>query len=143
MEVDINAPIIPYEGLGGIKLYSTREELKDILQSKGVKKHVYDDWIEYHIQDKVALTFSLSNEKLLRITTLDGYKGMLFGKIYVGMSEEELPKVDNSFVYNDFEEFWESDKGISIATDVITHKIVWIAVYISEWYSKDFEEGNW
>ena len=143
MEIDINAPIIPYRGLGGINLYSTREELNELLVADGVKVHVYDNWIEYDIQDKIALTFHLTNEKLLRISTLKEYKGKLFDKICVGMPEEEIPKADSSFVYNDFEEFWESDKGVSIVTDVITHRVLWIAVYISEWGSKGFEEGEW
>lgn len=143
MKLDINAPIIPFEGLGGIKLYSTREELKEILNMADTKSQVYDNWIEYHIQDKIALTFNLNNNKLLRISTLSAYKGKLFGRIYVGMQEEEIPKVEPSFRYNDFEEFWETDKGVAIATDAITHKVVWIAVYVPEWDLEGFEEGNW
>ena len=43
MKIDINAPIIPFEGLGGIKLYSTKEELKDISM---VVTHsdIVEDW---------------------------------------------------------------------------------------------------
>ena len=143
MEIDINAPIIPFEGLGGIKLYSTIEELKGILLLDNVTFQIFDNWIEYNIQNKVSLTFHLKNSKLLRISTLSEYQGTLFEKIKVGMSETELQHADSSFVYDDFEEVWFSDKGVFIETDPETNKIKWIAVYIPEWGTEDFEKGNW
>ena len=144
-EIDVNAPIIPYEGLGGIKLYSTREELKDILSLPNVTSRIIYDWIEYSIQDKVALTFHLKNDKLLRISTLCNYKGKLFDKVKVGMTEEELVTAEPSFIYDDFQEVWISNKGIFVETDPETNKVMWIAVYIPkpEWGSEDFEKGNW
>ena len=144
-EIDVNAPIIPYEGLGGIKLYSTREELKDILSLSDVTSRIVYDWIEYNIQDKIALTFHSKNDKLLRISTLCNYKGKLFDKVKVGMTEEELVTAEPSFVYDDFQEVWISNKGIVVETDPETNEVIWIAVYIPnpEWGSADFEKGNW
>ncbi len=105
MLLDINAPIIPFKGFGEIKLYSTRDELKDLLMSDNVQANIINDnWIRYDIQNSVELFFHLKNNKLFRITTLDEYKGKLFEKIGVGTTEDELLKTDSSFVYDDFEE---------------------------------------
>ena len=144
MEIDINAPIIPFEGLGGIKLYSTREELRELLESEETISYpIFDGTIEYKVANKVLMFFNLANNKLFKISTLEDYKGKLFDKIGVGMTEEELLKADSSFVYNDFEEFWESDKGVVIETDSITHKVIWIGVYIPELQTEEFKKGMW
>ena len=144
MLLDITAPIIPFEGFGEIKLYSTRDELIDLLEMESVSsKIIFDDWIQYDIQNSLELLFHLKNNKLFRITTLDNYKGKLFGKIGVGTTEEEMLKIEPSFVYDDFEEVWESDKGVFIEMDAETNKVRWISVYIPELDLESFEECNW
>ncbi|MCM1233632.1 MAG: hypothetical protein NC489_26255 [Ruminococcus flavefaciens] len=143
MLLDISAPIVPFEGLGKIKLYSTRDELQELLQ-KAVESDIsYDNWIRYDIQDSVALFFHLKNNKLFKITTLDNYRGKLFEKIGVGTTEKELLEAEPSFVYDDFEEVWESDKGVFIETDAETNIVRWISVYIKELYDEDFEDAKW
>lgn len=145
MKLDITAPIIPFEGLGGIKLYSTKEELRDILSLDGVESKIfYNAWIEYDIQNSVELLFHLKNDKLFKLRTLDDYKGKLFGKIGVGTTELEMLEIEPSFVYDDFEEVWESDKGIIVETDAATNRVRWISVYIPEIMSDDFfDVCNW
>lgn len=147
MKLDITAPIIPFEGLGGIKLYSTREELKDILSLDGVESEIKrSGWIEYRIQNSVALTFHLTNNKLFRIVALDNYQGKLFGKIGIGTTEEEMLAIEPSFVFEDFEEVWESEKGVIAETLCATSSIWRIIVYIPEMMSDDFydvEKCNW
>ena len=144
MHLDIYAPIIPFEGFGEIKLYSTRDELKDLLEMEGVtSKILFDDWIQYDIQNDIELLFHLKNNKLFRITTLDNYKGKLFEKIGVGTTEEEMLEIEPSFVYDDFEEVWESDKGVFIEMDAETDVVRWISIYILELDSEEFEECKW
>lgn len=147
MKLDVMAPIIPFEGLGGIKLYSTKEELRDILSLDDVESKIfYNAWIEYDIQNSVELLFHIKNDKLFLIRTLDNYKGKLFGKIGVGTTEEEMLETEPSFVYDDFEEVWKSDKGIIVETDAVTNRARWISVYIPETLSDDFfnvEKCNW
>lgn len=144
MLLDISAPIVPYEGCGKIKLYSTRDELRELLENEGVESEViHGDWIRYDIQNSVELFFHLKNNKLFRITTLNNYQGKLFEKIGVGTTEKELLEAEPSFVYDDFEEVWESEKGIFIETDAETNTVRWISVYIKELDSEDFEEANW
>ena len=50
-----------------------------------------------------------NTDKLFRITTLDNYRGTLFGKIGIGTSEKERLEAEPSFI-NEFEEVWESKK---------------------------------
>ena len=141
---DINAPIIPYEGMGGIKLYSTIRELKDILTGEDVIEEVqHNIWAVYDVQDCIYLFFNLVNGKLFRITTLAGYKGMLWDKIGVGTKAEEFIKIEPSFKCDDFEYIYECDKGVFIETEGEEDRAMWISVYIKELYDKDFDEGNW
>ena len=143
-EIDINAPIIPYKGLAGIKLYSTREELKDILSLPNVISRIYfDRTIRYEIPDIALLFFDIEKNKLFKVTATGKYHGKVFGKIKIGMTEEELLEAEPSFVYDDFEEVWISDKGIFIEMDPETNKVMWISVYIPELDTEDFEKGNW
>lgn len=131
--IDINAPIIPYEGMGGIKLYSTIKDLKETLTGDNVKATVLNNlWIRYEISDYLYLFFSLLNGKLFKITTLSGYKGLLWGKINVGMKAEEFIKIEPSFRYDDFEEVYECDKGVFIETDVDEDRALWISVYVRD-----------
>lgn len=144
MVLDVTAEIKPFDGFGEIKLYSTREELKHLLEREGTTSRIiFDDWIQYDIDDSVELLFHLKNDKLFRITALDNYKGKLFGEIGIGTTEEELLECEPSFVYDDFEEVWESSKGIYIEMDAETNKVKWISIYILELHSEDFEECNW
>ena len=144
MLLDITAPIIPFKGFGEIKLYSTRDELSDLLSLNNVEAIVINEnWILYDIQNSVELFFHLGNDILFRITTLDNYKGKLFEKISVGTTEEEMLKIEPSFVYDDFEEVWESDKGVFIEMDAETNKVRWISVYISELDLENFEDCKW
>ena len=144
MLLDITAPIIPFKGFGEIKLYSTRDELSDLLSLNNVEAMVINEnWIRYDIQNSVELFFHLGNNKLFRIITLDNYKGRLFEKIGVGTTEQKMIEIEPSFVYNEFEEVWESDKGVFIEMDAETNRVRWISVYIPELDLENFEECNW
>ena len=144
MLLDISAPIVPFEGFGEIKLYRTRDELHELLEGEDVEAEIINnDWIRYDIQNSVELFFHLKNNKLFRITTLDNYQGKLFEKIGVGTTEKELLEVESSFVYDDFEEVWVSEKGIFIEMDAETNTVRWISVYIRELDDENFENANW
>lgn len=144
MNLDISAPIIPFDGFGSIKLYSTRDDLSQILTLKNVDTQIINDnWIRYDIQNSIELFFHLKNNKLFRITTLENYKGTLFEKIQVGTTEEELLKNEPSFQYDDFEEIWESNKGAFIEMDAETNTVKYISIYIPELDSDDFDEAKW
>lgn len=142
--IDVNAPIIPYEGLGGIGLYSAQEDLKDVLSLPSIISRTYfERTIRYEIPDIALLFFDIEKNKLFKITATGKYQGMVFGKIRIGMTEEELLEAEPSFVYDDFEEVWISNKGIFIEMDPETNRVMWISVFIPELDTEDFEKGNW
>jgi len=143
--LDINARIIPWEGMGGIKLYSTIKELKEILEDRiNVSGVLLNNmWVRYEVKDIMYLFFHLGNGKLFKITTLKNYKGKVFEKIGVGTLEKDLLKIEPSFVYDDFEEVYESQKGIFLETDPKSRSVTGISVYIKELDDEDFEEANW
>ena len=142
--IDYYAPIIPYVGMAGILLYSKEEEVNKIVSLDNAEKKILNDkWIRYDIDNAVELFFHKINGKLFRITTLGDYKGKLFEKIKVGMTVEDLIEYDSSFYYDEFEEVYESDKGIFIETDPQTNTVKWISVYIKELDDKNFDDGQW
>lgn len=140
--IDKNAPIIPYQEMGGVKLYSSLDELSNIL-CKYEKVVLNDTWIRYDISNIMSMFFHRGNNKLFKMTTMKEYNGRLFDKITVETTEKELIEIDDSFVYDEFEEVWESKKGIFIETDPQTHKATWISVYIMELDDNNFEEAKW
>lgn len=142
--IDCYAPIIPWEGMGGIKLYSTIKDHRSIIQRRDVKAVLLNNlWIRYEIDNILYLFFHLVNGKLFKITTLDKYKGKLFNKISIGMTETELLQVEPSFIFDELEEVFESQKGVFLETDPVGHTVKYISVFIKEIDNVDFEEGLW
>ncbi|UTR13947.1 hypothetical protein MM221_15215 [Salipaludibacillus sp. LMS25] len=142
--VDLNATIIPWKGMGGIKLYShisqfydTIEKLKesDVLLGKFL--------IRYELENSIDLWFNLMNGKLFKITALQNYTGKLFEQISIGMHIDEILEIEPSFEYDGFEEVYCSPKGVYIETHPVDQTVLLISVYIKELDNKDFERGNW
>ena len=142
--IDISAPIIPFEGMGNIKLYSTIEDLSDIISRPDVTSVILNNcWIRYDISNTMMLFFHLKNRKLFKICTQEAYAGKLYGVIDTSTHEDDFTKIDPEIIYDDFEEVWESPKGYFIETDAETGLATWINVFIKETLEEDFEEANW
>ncbi|MEK4472940.1 hypothetical protein NSQ91_06975 [Paenibacillus sp. FSL R7-0048] len=142
--VELHAPILPWKGIGGVKLYSHISDFVPLLTQQKVKGELLGKFlIKYEINTSIDLWFSLINGKLFKITALSSYTGALFEKITIGMHIDDVLKIEPSFVYDDFEEIYCSDKGIYIETDPTTDIVLWISVYIKEVDNEDFETGNW
>lgn len=56
---------------------------------------------------------------------------------------EEMLQVEPSFLYDEFEEVWESPKGVFVEMDAETNRVRWISVYIKELDSDNFERAFW
>lgn len=142
--IDLNAPIVPWEGMGGIKLYSHLRDLQNLIKAEHAKSFLYDNFlVRYDMANKVYLFFNLVNGKLFKITALKNYKGKLFGQISIGMHIDEVLKIEPSFIYDDFEEVYCGPKGIYIEAGPVDHTVLWISVYIKEINNDDFEKGCW
>lgn len=142
--IDSYAPIIPWKEMGGIKLYSTIKDCKSIIERRDVKAVLLNNlWIRYEVDNKMYLFFHLVNGKLFKMTTLDEYKGKLFNKISVGIPEFELLELEPSFVFDEFEEVFETEKGVFLETDPIYHTVEYISVFVKELDDENFQEGLW
>lgn len=140
----LNAPIIPWEEIGGIKLYTHIREFFDIINNKKTKAALLGKTlVRYEIKDEVDLWFNLFNGKLFKITALKNYTGKLFDVIHIGMPIEEVLEIEPSFEYDDFEEVYISPKGIYIETDPVENTVLWISVFVKEIDNEDFEKGVW
>ena len=143
MSININAPIIPFEGMGGISLYASIDDLSAILSQDGVVKKLMPPWIRYQIGDAMYLFFLKKNQKLFKITTLNEYKGKLWDKIGTDTVEKTLLSLDDSFIRDDWEEIWQSPKGVIIEGYDGTGLCTWISVFVKEMLEPDFEKGKW
>lgn len=142
--IDINALITPWKEAGGIKLYSTIRDVKEIVEDKDISGVLLNKfWVRYEIKDEVFLFFHLLNGKLFKITTLKNYKGQLFDNVQYGMSAQELLAAHPDFIYDDIEEVYESKSGAFLEVDFQKGQVTYISVYIKELDNADFEEANW
>ena len=142
--INLEAPIVPWEGMGGIKLYSHINEFYLMIEQYGKQPKILGKYlIRYEIDNSLDLWFNLLNGKLFKITATSNYNGTLFNEIRVGMHIDDVIKLEPSFVYDDFEEVYCSSKGVYLETDPVEQTVLWISVYIKEIDNPDFERGNW
>ncbi|MGX8796053.1 hypothetical protein ACR6HW_08210 [Fusibacter sp. JL298sf-3] len=141
---NLEAKINPWKGLGGIELYSHISEFKRLLDESSAKAFILGRYlVRYEVKDQFFLWFNIINGKLFKITACEEYKGVLFDKIHIGMDIKKVLEIENSFTYDDFEEVYESSKGIFIETNPENNQVIWISVFIKELYDEDFENGKW
>lgn len=142
--LDWDAPILPWTGLGNVKLYAKLGALEEVIASRRAKKFAYHTHlVRYEIPGKLYLFFHLVNEKLFKLTALENYRGALFGCIRMGMRMEEVLRLEPSFRYDAFEEVYYSPKGVHIETDAENNTVRWLSVYVRELEWEDFAAGRW
>ena len=112
MTVDVNAPIIPYTSMGGIRLYAKLADFTTLFTEADTFYTLLPaNWARYEIDDSIMLFFDLANGKLFKITTQEGYKGKLPNGIGVGDTIAEMLAVDPELKFDEFEEVWISPSG--------------------------------
>lgn len=142
--IDLGASILPWRGMGQIELYRHISEFYPLLDRPDVKEKMLGKFlIRYEINNSVDLWFNVVNGKLFKLTALSNYTGMLFEKIKIGMHIDDVLRLEPSFVYDDFEEVYCSEKGVYIETDPIDNTVLWISVFVKEVDNRDFERGDW
>ncbi|GMK39882.1 hypothetical protein PCCS19_29370 [Paenibacillus sp. CCS19] len=142
--INIDAPLLPGKGMGGINLYSHIRDFYPLLANEDIKAKLLGKFlIRYQINDSVDLWFNLINGKLFKITALSKYTGSLFERIKIGMHINEVLSIEPSFEYDDIEEVYCSSKGIYIETDPVSDAVLWISVFVRESENQEFENGNW
>lgn len=145
MRIDLDAPIIPGIGLGGIRLYSKVDEIKDILNAPEIKKEVSYNGTMYELENAIRIFVNNHNNKVYKLTAIDNYRGTLFEQIKIGMNVNDILKIEPSFEYEDFEEVFISPKGIYMERD-LNDIVFWLSVFVKESEAlniDDFWAGKW
>ena len=82
--IDLNSSIIPWEGIGNIKLYSHISTFYDIIQYTRNEPLLLGKFlVKYEIDDLLDLWFNVVNGKLFKITALKNYTGKLLEQISI------------------------------------------------------------
>lgn len=142
--IELTAPIIPWQGIGNVKLYAHITDFYEIIEQFGDQPQLLGKFlVRYEIGDAIDLWFNILNGKLFKITALRQYTGKLFGEIGIGMPIDKVLEIEPSFIYDDFEEVYCSPKGVFIETDPVEKTVLWISTYIKEIENANFEMGDW
>ena len=132
--------IEPYKGTKHLNLSMTYDEIRNFLKREGINYSVelWDNrncnppvpWKIIRIKGKVSLFFA--KESMFKICFEEDYAGSLINGIKTGMLLEKAKAIDNSLVFDDEEEEYQSDEGYWIEDNVDTHNVSIISIYISE-----------
>ena len=136
----IENKIIPFYGYGEYNLSMTLEEVRNLLKSKGTpfKQEHWDnsgctpevDWNIIRIGNTLSMFFA--KNKMFKMFFESPNKWMLDNGIYIGMTINEATDIDNSIVFNDDEEDFESSKGYWLEESLESGKIESITIFIEE-----------
>lgn len=154
--INIEAPIIPYEGTEDIKLYSKIADMMNYLKDTDTPYssevwNIEDDeldgkdpdpWTIINIDDVMRLFFA-SNDKLFKIIFLPGYKGSFPNGITTSTPFKEALSIDPSLKFDDWEEKFFSDNGYFMETDYKDEKILNISIFIREMETPAFDNYEW
>ena len=140
----INWDIIPFEGVGKFKLYSSVAEVKKILDEEKISysEKIIDNkactppdpWFELYIKDTIGFWFV--RDKLFEIWVDKNFKGSLPNGLKIGMTIEDACKIDTELKFDDWEENWQSPLGYWIENEA-TPQIISISIFIKEAFYDD------
>ena len=132
--------IIPFEGLGEIKLLSSFDEIKKFLRENKIKFEIeYQSnkgctpevaWTMIHINNSITLSFA--KNKLWEIYCEEKFKGSLPNGIKIGIPMEEALKIDSSLKYDDWNEDYQSNLGYWIEDNLDDNTVLSITIFIKE-----------
>ncbi len=144
--------LIPFDGLGEIKLLSSFEYVKNILKmekinfsiayqpNKGCNPEV--PWTIIYVENSISLTFA--KEKLWRITCKEKFVGSLENGIKLGMPLKEALKIDTSLIFDDWNEVYESREGYWLEDNLDNNTVLSFTIFIKEALDDDvFFKYDW
>lgn len=132
--------IIPFEGLGQIKLLSSLDDVKKILtqnkikytteyqSNKGCNPEV--PWTKLCIDNSITLIFA--KNKLFEIYCIGKFSGTLPNGIKLGMKMDEALRINSTLKFDDWNEDYSSDNGYWIEDNLDDNTILSISVFIKE-----------
>lgn len=160
--LDLDAPIVPEQSLGGLTLRSHISELQDLIQSM-----IYTSTFTFGPMGPAAPFFmtykffggtlqvdvDVRNGKIFQLTAKEGYRGLLFGDVGVGMRVRDVLERHPDLYYDEAEEVILSHtiEGVCLVVPDIAPppelvpdmEIADIGVYIEEIWMLNYARGNW
>lgn len=132
--------LIPFEGLGEIKLLSSFEEVKKILKTNNINFRIVCQpnkgctpevpWTIIHIDNSVSLTFA--KNKLWRIYCYGDFNGSLDNGVKIGMSMDDVFSIDPSLNFDDLNEVYESNEGYWLEDNLDNNTVLSFTIFIKE-----------
>ena len=134
---DLKAPIVPFEGIGELKLNATYEETVKALQASETyfQEECWEDYTGESdeplkiivVPDYMMLNFT--KDKLTKISALHDYQGKLPNDICVGMDLEKAQVMDEGLKFDEQNQMYTSTQGYIIEDNLDRHCIESIIIY--------------
>jgi hypothetical protein len=158
-DMDVNAPIIPNQGLGGMSLRTKIIDIQDIFLGLGITeaghfnlKFPFD--ARYYLgKGEIVVCVDVRNGKIFMLSACEGYKGVLWEKIFVGMKVKDALALEPRLYYDEAEELilCKDCPGLSIDISEIDPPvelvpelpITAINVYADEIWTSPGQKGRW
>ena len=131
-------PLVPFTGLGDIKLMSSLSCVRDYLKSCGVsfQQELWPNkgcnpeipWTV--IKAEGCITFFFAMDKLWKIYCEKGFEGSLPNGIRIGMTIQEAKTIDQDLDYDDWEEGYASKRGYWLEDNVDSGRVETMAIFI-------------
>ena len=125
MEINIQAPIIPGVGLGGLNLLTPIADLVNLVARERESGAITDR--EFHTGERsyglrngaIWVEFRQNDQRILELTADRGYGGALFDAIRIGTTIREAMALDPRIYLNDLECFFmiEGVDGVLLSID--------------------------
>ncbi len=129
------------------------DDVKEYLDKNHIKyeEKIYDhndcdvkyNWHVLKIDNSVGLFFSEGNYKLFKIYIMNDCEAKLPNSIKIGAAIKYVKEIDDTLVYEDFEEIYLSSKGYWIEDDPLTNNVFSIQVFVKEIDDEDFFLCKW
>lgn len=158
-KLQIDAPIIPNESLGGFALRTPLIDIQNQIEILGGTMIGNYNLATpfgacYLVGDKLMeIGVDVRNGKIYNITACSGYRGRLLDKIIIGMKVKEVSALIPSIYYDESRDILQSNEYPGLAmnvgeTDPPLHllpdmKITSISVYANEITTFDGSKGLW
>ncbi|NJL33330.1 MAG: hypothetical protein HC893_05060 [Chloroflexaceae bacterium] len=157
--VDIMAPILPNEGLGGFRLRTGIIEIQRFIRYLEMQSALsYKPYnlfvVRYMLEnDTVSIDVDVRNGKIFQLMAGRAYQGLLFGTIKVGMPVKEAMAFDPRLYYDEVEEviLCKGCPGVSLNVpeidpppELVPEMVIdAISVYIAEIDTYNAQYGYW
>ncbi len=160
LSLTADSPIVPNQGLGGLRLRSSLAEIQGLLDAHYVQQLPDRAW--YRLERPFEAVYRVGpvesaadvrNGKIFRLSAFAGYRGKLFGQIEVGMIVRDAMALDPRLYYDEAEELllFRGAEGVSLdlpevdpdPADVPNCPIHAISVFAREITTPDGLAGRW